>query len=84
MVHLGPGTIRQDFAGEVDALDALGATEMLLELRLHFAAIVDVFEHLGHLINLIGTAFNFELLNEILLVLPRNRCLVEKTSAELL
>ena len=57
---------------------------MLLELCLHFTTVVNVFEHLGHLINLIGTAFNFELLNEIFLVFPRNRCLVEKTSAELL
>ena len=41
-------------------------------------------EHLSHLINLICTTFNFELLNEILLVLPRDRGLVEEARAQLL
>jgi len=46
------------------------------ELRLHFTTIVDVFEHLSHLIDLVGTALNFELLNEVFLVLPRDGRLV--------
>ena len=76
LVHLGPRSVGQNLAGELDAGDGVAAAEMLVELRLHLATVVDIFEHLGHLVNLVGTAFDFELLNKILLVLPGYRRLI--------
>ena len=45
---------------------------MLLKLCLRLATLIDIFEHLSHLVDLVGTAFDFELLNEVFLVLPRD------------
>ena len=88
-----PRSVGQDLAGELDAGHRVAASEiskrysdtlyeMRVELRLHLATIVDIFEHLSHLVNLVGTAFDFELLNKIFLVLPGDGRLIEQTRAQ--
>ena len=84
LVHLRPRSVGQDLAGELDAGHRVATSEMLVELRLHLATIVDIFEHLSHLVNLVGTAFDFELLNKIFLVLPGDGRLIEQTRAQFL
>ena len=84
LVHLWPRSVGQDLAGELDAGHRVATSEMLIELRLHLATIVDIFEHLSHLVNLVGTALDFELLNKIFLVLPGDGRLIEQTRAQFL
>ena len=53
------------------------------EITLHGLAQLDVLEHLRHLVHLVGTALDLELLDELLFVVPRNRSLVEQSIAQL-
>ena len=69
LVHLGPCAICQDFTAEFYTMHCV-ASQMLNKLCLHLATIVNVFEHLSHLVYLISTALHFKLLNEVLLVFP--------------
>ena len=54
------------------------------ELALHGLAQLDVLEHLCHLVYLVGTALDLELLNKLFLVVPRYGRLVEQSIAQLL
>ena len=73
-----PGAISEDLTAEFDALDGVAPTQVLVELISHLATIVDVFEHLSHLVDLVGSAFDFELLNEDFFVLPGYRRFIEE------
>ena len=59
-------------------MDSVAPTQVLVELISHLATIVDVFEHLSHLVDLVGSAFDFELLNEDFFVLPGYRRFIEE------
>ena len=57
---------------------------MLDKLLCYCFTKLDVLEHLSHLVYLVGTAFNFELLNKFFLVVPRNGSLVQQSRSKLL
>ena len=78
LLHLRPGAVSEHLTAELDALDGVRPTQVLVEIVAHLATIVDVFEHLGHLVDLVGSAFNFELLNEDFFVLPGYRSFIEE------
>ena len=46
--------------------------KMAGELALLLSAECDILEHVRHLVDLVGTALDFELLNEAFFVLPRD------------
>lgn len=73
-----PGAVSEDFTAEFDTLNSVAPTQVLVELISHLATIVDVFEHLSHLVDLVGSAFDFELLNEDFFVLPGYRRFIEE------
>lgn len=81
---MGPGAVSEHLAAEFDAMDGVAPTQVLIKLVAHLVTVVYVFEHLGHFVDLVGSAFNFELLNEDFFVLPGYRSFIEEARTQLL